>query len=146
MSGILFDRGVYDQSITYAKQALALSTEEPWAYLHLSKSLNALGRNGEAATAAENAIRLSDGRFAEMHFVLGSAYFDLQNWERAARAFQKAAELAPEESASAYNVALCMQNQRFYLDAAKWFEEVLRRKPDHPDREEILRKIRTFRQ
>ena len=146
MSTILYDRGVYDQSITYAKQALELSPDDPFAYLDLSRSLNALGRNVEAVTAAENAIRLSDGKYSVMHFALGLAHFGLRNWERSARAFQKAAELAPTDPEPAFNVAVCMQEQRLFLEGARWLEEVLKRKPDHPQREEILKKIRTWRE
>jgi S1-C subfamily serine protease/Tfp pilus assembly protein PilF len=146
MSSILFDRGVYDQSIAAAKQAIALHADSPWAYLNLSRSLNTVGRHSEAVAAAESAIRLSDGKFATMHFALGAAYFDSENWARAALAFEKAAELEPKDWAAAYNVALCMQRQYFRLDAARWFEEVLRRKPDHPEREDLLRRIRVLRQ
>jgi S1-C subfamily serine protease len=146
MSAIFFDRGVYDQSIAYAKQAIELFAEDPWPYLHLSRSLHALGRDLEAVAAAESAIRFSDGKYGDMHFALGAAYFSLGNWERSARAFTKAAELDPKDTASAFNVGLCLQRQMFYLDAAKWFEEVLKRNPSHPDREEILRKIRALRQ
>lgn len=118
---------------------LGLTWNSPEALMRWAENL-------EAVTAAENAVRLSDGRYASMHFVLGSAYFDLENWDRSARAFQKAAELDPTDAAAAFNVALCLHKQRFYLDAAKWYEEVLKRKPDHPDRAELLKKIRILRE
>lgn len=146
LGAILLERGVYDQAVSYAKQSIELIPEDPWPYFYLSKSLNALGRNGEAATAAESAIRFSDGKFPDMHFALGTAHFDLQNWDRAARAFQKSAELSPDSWTAAYNLALCFQRQGFFKDAAKWFEEVLRRRPDHPDREELLKTIRRLRE
>lgn len=144
MSSILYSRGVYEQSISYAKQALTLSPEDPWTYYNLSRSLRAVGRGAEAAAAAETAVRLSDGRWSDMHFELGAAYFDLENWNRAALAFKKAAELDPQDSAAAYNTALCMQRQGFSLDAATWFKEVLRRNPSHPNKEQILRTIRAL--
>jgi S1-C subfamily serine protease/Flp pilus assembly protein TadD len=144
MSSILFRRGVYEQSISYAKQALALSPEDSVAYHNLSRSLRAVGRSAEAAAAAEAAIRLSDGRWSDMHFALGAAYFDLENWNRAALAFEKAAELDPQDSAAAFNAGLSMQRQGFSLDAAKWYKEALRRNPSHPDKDQILRTIRVL--
>jgi tetratricopeptide (TPR) repeat protein len=145
MSAILFERGVYDQAISYAKQSLSLSPGSAWAYHYLSQALNAAGRQTEAVSAAESAIRLSDGKFATMHFALGSANFDLENWERAAQAFQKAAELDPQSWEAAYNLALSLNRQHFYLDAARWYEEVLRRNPSHPEKTEILRRIQLLR-
>ena len=146
MSSILFGRGVYDQAVSYAKQALALSPDEASAHYNLSLSLNALGRNLEAVSAAESAIRLTDGRYSAMHFALGAAHFDLENWDRASLAFQKAAELDPKDPAAPYNAALCFIRQGFRHDAAKWFEEVLRRQPNHPDKEGILHQIRVWRE
>lgn len=145
MSSILFDRGVYDQAITYAKQAISLVPDSAWGFHNLSRALNATGRYAEAASAAESAIRLSDGKYASMHFALGSAYFNLQNWERAILSYKKAAELDPKSWESAYNVALALERQHFFLDAARWYEEVLKRNPTHPNKAEILHAIEFLR-
>lgn len=81
-----------------------------------------------------------------MHFQLGAAYFDLENWASARQSFEKAAELEPKDPASAYNVSLCLAHLQFYRDAANWAEEVLRRDPNHPKKKDLLRKIRLWRQ
>lgn len=145
MSAILFDRGVYDESVNLAKQAVGLNPNDGFAFINLSRGLNALKRSSEAIVAAQSAIRLTDGRFGYMHFALGEAYFDSGNWDLAARAFQKAAELVPADGSAAYNVAVSMQRQGLFADAAHWYEEALRRNPNHPEREEILKRIRTLR-
>ena len=80
-----------------------------------------------------------------MHFKLGSAYFVNENWDLAGQSYRQAAELAPKDDAAAYNVALCYARQQLWKDAASWFEEVLRRDPNHRERQEILRKIEVLK-
>lgn len=145
LSAILYERGVYDQAVQYAKQAIASDPEDPWGYLYLSQSLRASQRYAEAVAAATTSVRLTDGRYSSMHFALGSAYFGQEEWERARLAYTKAAELEPTDTAAPYNVALCYQRQGFRVDAARWFEEVLRRDPNHPDKADLQRRIRALR-
>jgi tetratricopeptide (TPR) repeat protein len=80
-----------------------------------------------------------------MHFHLGTAYSETENWEFAQQSFQKAAELNPKDAAAAYNVALCLVRLHFDRDAASWYEEVLRRDPNYPKRKDILGIIPTLR-
>jgi tetratricopeptide (TPR) repeat protein len=146
IADVLNERGVYDEALTHAKEATDLDSSDPWAYAALADSLSGLRRFQETINAAKQAIRLSDGKYPSMHFRLGSAYFDTENWEFARQSFEKAAELAPKDPASAYNIALCFQHLGLYLDAAHWFEEVLRRDPNRTDREDLLNKIRILKQ
>ena len=69
-----------------------------------------LRRYEEAINASNQAIRLSDGKYAEMHFRLGASDFDVENWQFAEQSFEKAAELAPTNTAAPYNTALCFLN------------------------------------
>jgi len=80
-----------------------------------------------------------------MHFHLGGAYFEIENWQFAKQSFEKAAELLPKEDASAYNVALCYQRLGLFVDAAHWYEEVLKRNPARTDKQELLNRIATLR-
>jgi tetratricopeptide (TPR) repeat protein len=145
IADILNKRGVYTEALNHAKEATSLDPSDGFYQSSLADALFGLHRNYEAVTAAKEAIRLTDGKWAFMHFRLGSAYFELQNWELARDSYLKAAELDKRDPASAYNVALCLQNLRYFTDAATWYEEYLRRKPDSTDRDEILGRIRTLR-
>jgi tetratricopeptide (TPR) repeat protein len=80
-----------------------------------------------------------------MHFHLGSAYYQTENWQFAKQSYEKAAELMPTSDAAAYNVGLCMQRLTFYLDAASWYEEALRRNPKRTERQQLLDKIAALR-
>lgn len=80
-----------------------------------------------------------------MHFTLGSAYYGAENWEFARQSYERAAQMDPKDTAAPYNIALCMVRLGYYHDAASWYEEVLRRNPSHPERQEILNRIQVLR-
>jgi tetratricopeptide (TPR) repeat protein len=145
IASVLSDRGVYEEALSHAKEATALNPENASAYDQQAVALLGLYRNQEAINAAKQAIRLSDGKYGIMHFHLGSAYFETENWQFARQSFEKAAELMPTSDASAYNVALCFQHLSLYLDSARWYEEVLRRNPNRTDKQQILNLISTLR-
>lgn len=146
IADVLNERGVYEEALSHAKEATNLNASDPWAYASMADALSGLRRFQETINAAKEAIRLSDGKYATMHFRLGAAYFDTENWEFARQSFEKAAQLDTKEPASAYNVALCFQHLGLYVDAAHWFEEVLRRDPNRSDKDELLNKIRILKQ
>lgn len=145
MAFIFVERGVYEQAIVEAREAIALVPEDGWAYYQLARAQSNLQRHSEAVQSALAAIRLTDGRYAVMHFQLGASYFDLKQWEKAEIAFEKSAEMRPDDSASTYNIALCLAKLGMYSDAARWFEETLRRQPNHPEKADIQRRIAALR-
>jgi tetratricopeptide (TPR) repeat protein len=124
MSQILVDRGVYDEAVSHAKQAIAIAPGDGWAYHSLARALRLLGRYDEAISAAKNALRVTDGKHPVMHLELGSAYFGSGNKLQATSAFRKAAELEPRDT---------------------WWEDVLKRDPQYPDRPDLLQTIREIR-
>ncbi len=146
IADVLNKRGVYVEALNHAKESTALDPEDPFGYDSMAAALIGLHRFDEAVTEEQQAIRLSDGKHGWMHFTLGSAYFSLENWSFALQSFEKAAELSPTEPASAFNVALCNQHIRRFVDAAHWYQEYLRRKPDAEDKAEILERIRLLKQ
>ena len=95
----------------------------------LADSLYGLRRFQEAINASKQAIRLSDGKYAWMHFTLGNSYFDIENWELARQSYEKASQLDPKDDAATYNVAVCLARLGLFKDAADWYEETLRRNP-----------------
>jgi tetratricopeptide (TPR) repeat protein len=141
IAGVLNSRGVYAEALTHAREAVNLDATEAWNFSEEADALFGLRRFQEAINTSNQAIRLSDGKYAHMHFRLGNSYFELENWEFARQSFEKASELDPTDDAAPYNAALCFQNLGYRHDAAKWFREVLRRNPHHPDRPSIERKI-----
>lgn len=145
IADVLNDRGVYDEALSHARDAIAIDSSNAFAYDTMATALCGLHRYQEAINASKQAIRLSDGKYGSMHFHLGSAYFETENFQFAKDSFEKAAQLDPKDDAAAYNVAVCLGRLGLLRDAASWYEEVLRRNPSHKNREEILRTIQSFR-
>ena len=141
LSDMLYDRGVYDEAANHAREAITLEPEDGGGHYFLAHALVGQRRFTEAIVSAKTAIRLTDGKFGPMHFTLGSAHFELDQWPEAVQAFKKAAELMPDDSVSAYNVAVSLYNSRYYTDATRWYRETLRREPNRANRTEILRMI-----
>ena len=146
IASVLNGRGVYEEALSHAREAVVIDPNNAFHQHTLAESFSGLRRFQEAINAAKQAIRLSDGKYGWMHFTLGYAYFESENWQAARQSYEKAAELNPKDDSAAYNLALCLVKLGYYRDAALWFEEVLRRNPDHPKKQEILNRIQALRQ
>jgi superkiller protein 3 len=127
--------------MSHAKEAIQLDPLDAWAHYELTRALNRLRRFTEAVTEAKASLRLSDGKYGDMHFELGSAYFELKDWAEAVQAYQKAATISPKDPSAAYNVAVSFYNEQYYNDALMWYREVLRRNPDQSLHEQAQRMI-----
>ncbi|MGA8027611.1 MAG: tetratricopeptide repeat-containing serine protease family protein [Bryobacteraceae bacterium] len=138
---VLVARGVFDQALHEAREATELLPSDARSFSTLADAFFGLRRFDETVTASKRAIALSDGKFSSLHFRLGSAYFELQDWELARQSFEKAAELETGDTAAPYNVALCLLRLGYKSDAIRWYREVLRRDPKYPDRAEIEKRI-----
>ncbi len=145
IADVLNKRGVYSEGLAHARESISLQPNEPWAYDSMAAALIGLRRFQESISPAQQAIRLTDGKYSYMHFRLGSAYFELENWEFARQSFQKASELDVADGASTYNVGLCLVRLHFYVDAIKWYQEYLRRRPTASDRAEVEQLIQKLR-
>jgi len=141
IADILNNRGVYQEALTHSREASSLDGTNAWYFEAQAEALNGLKRPSEGVIAGTQALRLSDGKYSTMHFTLGSAYFDQENRVLALQSFEKAAELDPHNTSAAYNAALCNLRLGYRVDAIKWFEDVLRRNPNHPERETMRREI-----
>ena len=52
----------------------------------------------------------------------------------------------PKDDVAAYNVGVCLERLRFFNDAAKWYEETLRRNPNRTNASDLRRRIVSLRQ
>jgi tetratricopeptide (TPR) repeat protein len=141
VSDMLHQRGVYDEAANHARQAVTLDPSNAFAHLHLADALVSQRRFTEAIATAKTALRLADGKYSSMHFVLGRAYFGLEQWHEAGQAFTKAAERDARDWSAAYNVAVSYYNSHYHSEALKWYREALRRDPNSTRKDHILRMI-----
>jgi tetratricopeptide (TPR) repeat protein len=146
IANVLIDRGVYEEAFSHAQDAIALDPTDAFAYHAQAIALRGLQRNQEAVNSAKQAVRLSDGKYSNMHFTLGQAYFYIENFQMARQSFEKAAQLDPKDDSAAYNVAICNLRLHLNFDAATWYEEALRRNPNRSDKSVLLREIASLRQ
>lgn len=138
---VLVTRNVFDDALNEAREASELLPSDPFSFAVLADAFYGLRRFDETVTASKRAIALSDGKVSSTHFRLGSAYFELKDWEEARQSFEKAAQLDSSDTAAPYNVALCLVHLGYYRDAITWYREVLRRDPKYSDRDQILERI-----
>jgi tetratricopeptide (TPR) repeat protein len=141
LADMLEERGVYEEAANHARQAISLSPENALAHHALARALLRQRRFTEAISSAKAAIRLSDGKYARMHFTLGNAHFSLEQWPEAVQAFLKAAEQDPTDWAAAYNVAASYYNSDYDSEALRWYREALQRNPNSPRKDQILSMI-----
>lgn len=142
---VLLDRGVYDEALKHAEVAATANEQNFFTQLLLARALNRMHRNSEALSAAKMALRLSEGKYAFVHFTVGSIYFDMAQWADAEDAFKHAAALDKTDAAAAFNVALSLQNQGYKSDGVDWLEETIRRDPKYPKRAELEARIKKLR-
>lgn len=141
MSEVFAQRGLYSEALDEAQRASSLEPTDAWYFDDIAQALIGLQRYMEAVSAAQSALRLSDGKYARMHFTLGSAHFQLKNWKLAESSFERAARLDGKEPAAAYNAALCFQYMSDYSDAVTWYREYLRRAPSAKDKQQVAARI-----
>lgn len=138
-------RGVHEEALSHVREAVSMDPQNAFYQDTLADSLYGLRRFQEAINASKQAIRLSDGKYAWMHFTLGNSYFDIENWELARQSYEKASQLDPKDDAATYNVAVCLGRLGLLKDAADWYEETLRRNPNRPNKQELLNRIQSLR-
>jgi tetratricopeptide (TPR) repeat protein len=110
--------------------------------MHLeSQILENMERYSECTSAAQEAVRLSDGAYPFMQFQLGQCYFDSGNWSQAASSYRIAAEANKSDVAAAFNLGLSLQRQGFGADARQWFREALNRNPSSELRGKIMAQL-----
>lgn len=138
MAVVLEARGVYQSALEYIKESTSAKPDDPFAWNTEAQIFSDLQRYTECISAAQTAIRVSDGKYPYMNFRLGVCYFAIENWSQAESAFRLSAEADKDDAESAFNLALSLSRQGFEDDANHWFNEALRRKPDDELRAKIM--------
>lgn len=145
VSMVLLDRGLKEVALTEARLAVDLNRDSGLANWAFASALAKNDRKLEAIDAFKSALRLTDGKHAEMHFELAAVYFQLERWADAQSSYEIASRLAPNDPSTTYNVAICLYNLGKKTDALPWLEETLRRSPSASLRvktEQLIKQIR----
>lgn len=141
MADVLKDRGVNDQALIYINESLSQEPENSFSMITKAEIMENLQRYTECVSAAQAAIRMSEGKYSWMQFDLGNCYFDQRDWTHAEAGFRIAAEADKTNAPAAFNLALSLLRQGYSSDARTWFNEALKRNPDAELRSKILNEL-----
>jgi len=145
IASILNDRDVYPSALAEAKAAVALDPTDAWAFDAIARADDGMQDPGAGIEAEKTALALSDGKYADMQFEMGSLYFGQKDWSLAAASFQEAFQLDASSWSAAYNVALSDARQSDFTDAALWYQKALAANPPDTNREQIVQHINQLR-
>jgi S1-C subfamily serine protease len=138
MADVLNSRGAYPSAFEYIKEAISADPQNAFGMYLESEILENMERYSECTSAAQEAVRLSDGAYPFMQFQLGQCYFDSGNWSQAVSSYRIAAEGNKADPAAAFNLGLSLLRQGFGADAHQWFREALNRNPSSELRGKIM--------
>ncbi len=117
-------RGEHEKAVPQFRQALRLQASAGESHLLLGASLLAMGKNAEAVSALERAVKLlPKEELARRRLAL--AYERQENWLGVVEQYQSLADLKPQESEYAYQLG------RAYARLSEWsYEQIIALDPD----------------
>ncbi len=140
----LTEHGLYAEALLHARQSAAFNPAYSGALDDETVALLGLRLFPEAIDSARAALRISSRPSARLYFHYGVACFDTGKFQSAGQSFEHAAQLDPSDDAAAYNAGLSLEQSGNPGSAARWYQEALRRNPNRPDRDGLLRRIRSL--
>jgi tetratricopeptide (TPR) repeat protein len=96
-AGILAQRGLYEEAISDAEQAIARDPNDADSYAALAGVLNLAGQPRDALAMMERAIRLNPHFPASYLYEIGMARFGIEDFYEAAIALEKAVRINPQD-------------------------------------------------
>ena len=142
----LIDSQQYEESLPLLTEAVSLEDDRIEAYVRLATILYRLGRydacidtlSGLNFTADDSAMNQQEFEYAqaELNYVLGSCYYQKEDYENAVRCMELAVWFAPEESAYYRDLSVAQALSGDLKAARKTYEamEAL----DHAEKDDLL--------
>jgi tetratricopeptide (TPR) repeat protein len=125
-------------------QLSARPENDPWHFIGLSGQQMLDEATDAALQSAQQAAAL-DGGLPDAHFQVGLVLAKRQDWQGAAEAFDRAAELNPGHAYAQYYGGLMHYRAGRPDRMATHFEQFLKLAPEAPERPEVLQIMRTVR-
>ena len=122
-----FKKGNNQAAVDYLREAFALDPTLPDIQAHLGKSLMKLGKPQDALVVLEKEIAGSRGE-STRQFLLGHAYLETGQHDKARRAFRTATEITPTFTGAYYGLATAYTRLGQLEEAKKSLEEFQKRK------------------
>lgn len=128
----------------FAKLSAVLDSPEPWSLIGESAVALVDGQNPVAVEKAMAAVAMAPDHF-HAHYQLGLAHSASDQWEPAAAAFAKAAEIDPAFAYAHYYAGLAYSRLRQVDRMATHLEHFLTAAPDAPERAAVTSLMRSVR-
>ena len=110
------------------------------AYYNLGMALNLTGRPGETVTLMQSLIEKSPRNY-KAYNMLGQAYFEMKDYEKAKTLFIRSIEIYPYYASSRANLGAAYTRMKRYEDAREHFEVAVRLDPDNSGYKKNLAEI-----
>ena len=136
--------GATDQARQSYSALAGRAENDPWHFIGLSAQ-QLLDDNVDSAHEAAQQAVSRDGNLAEAHYQLGLVLAKREDWQSAAAAFDRAADLNPALAYAHYYGGLMHYRAGRPDRMANHFEAFLRLAPEAPERPEVLQIMRTVR-
>jgi tetratricopeptide (TPR) repeat protein len=122
----LLRRGRYEEALKELDEAFRINPKSGTEKLYLNRGLAllSLGRLDESIAVYEEALSLFP-KANPAHINLGAAYFQKQDWQRAAFHSRAALVMEPESTAARFNLALALQRQGKADEAEQELQKLL---------------------
>ena len=140
LASVLHEKGLYEEAIPLAKQAIQIVPEFPDAYLVLGNCYFMTRRYADAETAYRKTIALVPGH-ASAYLNLGAAYYVTGYFSEALAMFNRAIELDPSLDLAWFNRIHTLVAFGYVEQAESAYQQAILRFPNHPAAEEARIKI-----
>jgi len=132
----------YADAIPHLQKAIAILPTYPDARVNLAYAYKNVGKFREAIEILGPDLGIEDSQRANRFLIVGTAYGELQQYEKAAETLRQGLQRSPDAPSLLENLA-CIEytNLKEITNAYEHFERLLRLIPNHPKREEYTRVI-----
>lgn len=128
----LLEGGLPERALAEARTAVAFAAGDPDALVTVGVALQALGRNGEAETTFQDALRLNPHN-SLIYINLGNCLLGMHRVQEAVEAYREAIRLT-DGSAEVYNnLATTLVDVGAMEESVEAYREALKRRPDWPE-------------
>jgi tetratricopeptide (TPR) repeat protein len=138
--------GLWDRSaemLAWAKVAVALRPDSPFAHTQFCHSWRALHESGEAEASARRAIELGRiyPKFAGAHVALGNVMLDKADLDGAEANYRAAHAIDPDDSQIQFNIGLVHERRGDLAGAEEWYRKAVAVAPTNANARRSLDRV-----
>ncbi|RVU01366.1 tetratricopeptide repeat protein [Mucilaginibacter limnophilus] len=137
----LHDEGKYSESIEKYKEALKADPENQNAKYEMAYTYFSSGKVKEAIPILEKIIKFGTGDRGGAYDLLGSAYDDEGQPQKAIDTYLAGVKNSPDYQRLYFNLGITYNRLNKYAEAEKWAIESIKRQPEHASSHRLLGEV-----